>query len=238
MNIFDLDLFESGIYDKRFGKINLYKVKDNEFIMSKTKKFKKKEYFNFYLEKIKIRKQLSSKNIFKLLSIKSLADEKTIQTFFPYPENNLLTRKKDLKKINELKKFIRNILEAMVVLEKKNMVHRKIRPQFIYYDNKSSNYILIDKFTDSEIFDYKLKNYKKMGFCVFLPPKAFEFELKNIKTEINPLLIDVFSLGMIILLMLTDENTIKSFYNFDHCIFERDKFLEERKKIIDRKRHV
>lgn len=233
MNYFDLDLFESDIYDKRFGKINLYK-KDNEFIMSKTKKFENKEYFNFYLEKIKIRKDLSSKNIFKLLKIRSLVKEKTIQTFFPYPENNFFTRKKELKNVDEIKKFIKNILKAMSILEKKNMVHRKIRPEFIYYDYKSSNYILIDKFTDSQIFDHKLKNYKKMGFCVFLSPKAFESELKNIKIKMNPLLIDIFSLGMIIILMLTDEITIKSFYNFEYCIFEKNIFLEEKEKIMNK----
>jgi len=71
----------------------------------------------------------------------------SIELTSQYPNEDLHERSEIFKdNINELKKFVKEILSALNYLESHQIEEMEVRPEFIFYDKNSSCYILLDNY--------------------------------------------------------------------------------------------
>ncbi len=69
--------------------------------------------------------------------------------YFNYPNEDLYEQKESLKNPKNFLKLLEDILSALEVLEKQKMVHGNLKPEYIYFNEKQQNFVLLDRLSDS-----------------------------------------------------------------------------------------
>ncbi len=169
-------------------------------------------------------------------------DDEKLETriYFQYPNEDLYERKELLRDPKEFLLFLRDLLSGLAALEQKKMVHGNIKPEYIYFDEVSNKYVLLDRLSDSSPPNKAQLMNLQQGENLYMAPKVFEHISKGKdRMHHNPFKSEVFSLGMIALSMLMEEEEkLQDIYNTELCCFDFTKFseiVEEIRKELFRK---
>ena len=226
--------------DNRFGKIDILVNREQsgeeDCIFCKTKECINEHELSIAEEKSNLRLKLSNQYILKMVSAEVEPSSLTIRTFFEYPAENLSLRKELLQSPAEQLRFLHDLLQALTFLEKNQMVHGNLRPEYIHFRVKDNIYILLDRLNDVAPPIHSQFNSIRFQHKLFLPPKLFnELVVKNLSVTHNPFKTDVFCLGMVLLSTLFDnDEKFQKIYNFHDKIFDEEAFLEVQKKVTEK----
>ena len=198
----NLTLLKKKISDNRYGKIDLYKTISEKEIMVKS--LKKSEPTK------NLKENVLHENLQNIIKIENSKSSKKI--VLPYYKNNLYNYSEKLKNEKELKKFIFDLTKILAYFQKNEISHKKIRPEFISYNEKKKIFILLE-FFENYFFDNKF----------VIAPEIFEiYYKKNLFFEEN-YKSDIFSLGMSLLYSIYDKEKISELYDLEKYIFDFEK---------------
>lgn len=219
---------EESYDDLRFGPVAIFYDPENEqdIICIKKRQFSCIEEFH---EKLKIaneRLQFLNPYILKMLFVESDRDLLTINIGFQYPNEDLVVRAGVLKSPNEVLKFLHDILCGMAFLQEHKMVHGNIRPEYIYFDPREENYVLLDRFGDfltpNQVQHENIVN----DLYLYLDPAIFVNLCKNNQNfSYHPYRAETFALGIVAISMIlynegSDERSpVQDIYDRDLATF-------------------
>lgn len=146
--------------DLRFGDVNLLKHSvTGDVIFQREKLFTSKKEATLELLKLQKRMGLNHPNLLQMLTYTCTRQKKLcssnylIKSFYKYPSHDmnklLLDHKRNLTSFSafELHKMKHNMLSALNVLHGAGLSHGDIRPEYIGYDKKTDQYVLLDRFS-------------------------------------------------------------------------------------------
>ena len=217
MDLENYERIENQVQDVRFGTINIYMHKyDNEgLIMEKTRQSKSREDHEFNCLQSEDRLELDHKSILKMLSSTRDDEHWTTSTYFEYPNEDLYDRRASMGSPAEIMKFLTHVLEGLVYLQENSYIHGDIRPEYIFYDARKARYILLDRLGDASSYSQAQRNnlvYENKN--IFMSPQMFAQLTRGAQTvRHDPFKSEVFTLGMVLLSMFTDDYDISLCYN-------------------------
>lgn len=234
-NFANFQLMEANYDDMRFGPVTIYFNPDDEtdIIGIKTKQFATLEEFSQKLAIAEERLRFSSPYILKMLYVRPNEEDLTIDICFEYPNEDLISKALDLKNPNEVLKMLHDVLSGMSFLERVKMIHGNIRPEYIYYNPKTNNYILLDRLgenlTPNQIQHDNIFNNNYL----YLDPMVFvNLCQNNLYFAHNPFKSESFSLGMVLVSMIVYDGpehnnhlTVQDLYDREAAVFNEHRFL-------------
>lgn len=215
MLLTDLELVQSNYNDLRFGLVNIYFNKtDEKLYMVKEKQAHNIQEHEANVQRMKIRFNLSHPSLLKTVYMETDDAYLLCRSYFEYATEDVYSRQSDLSNPLEFMKLLNDITDVLAYLESKNIVHRDIRPELIYYDPKEERYMLFDRWADlTSAYEYHL-DHSSQGQKIYLSPIAYTIYLqKNTTNNHDPFKSSMFSLGMVLLSLMTDEREIQKVYN-------------------------
>ena len=233
MKLENLKLIKESLEDPRFGLINIFEDKiSKKLVMTKETTTYSKHTHRKNKKKLKIQKSLKTSNLQKLL-YSTIDDENyIIKTYYKYPPNNLLSKMTKLRTIKEMVKFLKNLLKGMNYLEKKKLVMKNIKPEFVYYDLKKDRYCYVGEFLDVLDCDGFLEDFKNDRNC-FFGPEIFDQLFRNdFSGKFQFFKIGVFNLGVVGLLIFTNEDIVGKIYDFQNERFDVAVFEKIKRRLI------
>lgn len=220
-----LKIVQQNFEDLRFGEVNIYSLSDsNGLVMEKVLKTQSPEEFQSIKNSTVLRMQLNSPNILPLLDYSFDDSNMNIHQFFNYPNEDLIERKQALQNPKEFLSLLKGIIQALATLEKFNIVHGNIKPEYIYFDGEK--YILLDRLADnSSPNEAQIQNLQSNEF-IYLPPNVFEELMKgNTFFKHNYFKTDLFCLGMVVISqLLQEEEQLQAVYDKETSAFSSEKF--------------
>ena len=215
--------FISMLGNGAFGKVRLYRDKNNKDLLFAIKTLKKvgiSTYeFNLLKRELTILRNLDHPNIVKYFG--DFEDDYYFHIVMEYLKGYDLYKIISLKKYNgfderDMCEIIYQLLQALSFIHSKNIVHRDIKPENILFANKNDYSTL--KLIDFGLATYCNKDVYTVGTPYYMSPEIIEgnFCLES----------DIWSVGVIVYLMLT------GLYPFD-VKEEGDLFEKIKKNEID-----
>ena len=240
-----LEVVRVNYNDLRFGPVDVMNdLENNNLIMIKKEKFNSIEKFKLQVKQIKKRYSFKNKNIHKVLGIKIDEDELETEIYYIYPNDDLFERIEDFRNPNEMLKFLKDIIQAIYFLQKKNLIHGNLRPEYISYDHEINNYQILDRLVNKNSPEKtQMENINKKE-CIYLCPLFFSYLMKTSKKKQNLFKSEIFSVGLIFLSVVYNEDDIQNLYDFESGVFDKVKFhnlmkfLDERVFIEEKPRKI
>lgn len=226
----DYEVEIRGSDDSRFGVIDVLSRRGDpeDLIFAKRKKSLTLEEHQAALASSAERLELQSPYILRMIGVTEDERSLTVETFFDYPAENLVSRREALRSPAHQLKFLHDSLQGLAYLEGKRMVHGNVRPEYISYCSKEDRYVLLDRLNDVLPPMQSHFNSIRFGGRVFLPPEIFtELCRRNLAVRHNPFKTEVFCLAMAFLwLLFDDDEEFQSIYDSSNGIFDEAKFQE------------
>ena len=228
INMADFVPAATQVSDIRFGNIDIFYNKQlpSQVIFTKMKSCNNNEEYELTQAASAFRYNLQHTSLLKMVDLNSDKPNLKIYVTFEYPSDDLFARLEHLKDPQELLKFMYQILSVLSLLEKHQMIHGNVRPEFIFYHEKNCNYVILDRLGDNNGPLEAMMESLNNGHLNFIPPSIFE-ELSrgNLKVNQNPFKIETFCLGMILMSVFVGTSNMQSIYDtkqsrFDCKIFE------------------
>lgn len=217
MKLEDFEKIESDVFDVRFGQINIYlHLHDNScLVMEKQKKSASREDHDFNCLQAEQRLKLRHDSLMKMVGT-SRDDEAWISSaFFEYPNEDMFDRKYDLLNPAESMKYLTHLLDLLAYMQRENIVHGDIRPEYIYFDQRRDRYVLLDRLSESTGLEESQRNnliYEDK--IIFMSPEVFGALANGRQIDaLDPFKSECFSLGMVLMAMFVDENELALCYN-------------------------
>lgn len=230
MKLTNFVLIEERIWDIRFGTISIYKERsrDDILIFEKSRNSHSKEDHEFSVLQAKSRQKLSHPNMLRMLGIIHDDVKWSTSAYFDYPNCDLIDAMGRLTDPKETVRFLADILEVIIYLEDLDMVHGDVRPEFIYFHPRLQRYVLLDRMIDdSSVFQAQMNNLFQNEKDLFMSPDLFEQLGKDDKQPtINPFKNEVFSLGILLLCLVTPNSEDFELYDRGRRVFNDSKMNE------------
>ena len=217
MDLTNFSLIEERIWDIRFGTITIYKqnAQNDLLIFEKARNSNSKEDHRFSVLQAKERNKLQHPSMLQMLGI--FCDDKAWVTkaYFDYPNQDLLDSKASLKDPREMVRFFSDMLEVVIYLQELDMVHGDIRAEFIFKHPQLNKYVLLDRMIDdSSVFQAQKNNIFQADKELYMSPELFQQLVRTEKTPvINPYKNEVFSLGLLLLSVITSDYDFYDLYD-------------------------
>ena len=185
-----------------FGKVRLYRDKNDKSLLYAIKTLKKKNipYYEFKLIKteVDILRELDHPNIVNYFG--TFEDEFYIHIIMEYLKGDNLFKVISVKNYTgfdeqDMSNIIFQLVKALFFIHNKNIVHRDIKPENILFSDKKD-------FSSLKLIDFGLATQKKTDNKTVGTPYYMAPEM--IKGKYSPKS-DIWSVGIIIYLMLTDK---------------------------------
>ena len=185
-----------------FGKVRLYRNKNDKSLLYAIKTLKKKNipYYEFKLIKteVDILSELDHPNIVNYFG--TFEDEFYIHIIMEYLKGDNLFKVISVKNYTgfdeqDMSNIIFQLVKALFFIHNKNIVHRDIKPENILFSDKKD-------FSSLKLIDFGLATQKKTDNKTVGTPYYMAPEM--IKGKYSPKS-DIWSVGIIIYLMLTDK---------------------------------
>jgi calcium-dependent protein kinase len=185
-----------------FGKVRLYRDKNDKSLLYAIKTLKKKNipYYEFKLIKteVDILSELDHPNIVNYFG--TFEDEFYIHIIMEYLKGDNLFKVISVKNYTgfdeqDMSNIIFQLVKALFFIHNKNIVHRDIKPENILFSEKKD-------FSSLKLIDFGLATQKKTDNKTVGTPYYMAPEM--IKGKYSPKS-DIWSVGIIIYLMLTDK---------------------------------
>jgi hypothetical protein len=230
MEISNLEEVKLNYEDLRFGMVDIYLDPERELmIMKKTTKANSNEEFELYIKQAEERAKIDQDNLLKMLCVEADPDEKEICSYFEYPSEDIYEHKDKFINKTHLKKFLVDIIQALVFLEQNKMIHGNIRPEYLFFDEESNTSVLLDRLGDVSAPNTCQINNLNQGDKLFMSPRIFNNILKRNLTSIDhhPFKSEVFSLGMVVLSLLSEvseEDKVQKVYDKNKKVFDETEF--------------
>ena len=185
-----------------FGKVRLYRDKNDKSLLYAIKTLKKKNipYYEFKLIKteVDILSELDHPNIVNYFG--TFEDEFYIHIIMEYLKGDNLFKVISVKNYTgfdeqDMSNIIFQLVKALFFIHNKNIVHRDIKPENILFGDKKD-------FSSLKLIDFGLATQKKTDNKTVGTPYYMAPEM--IKGKYSPKS-DIWSVGIIIYLMLTDK---------------------------------
>ena len=226
MSLEDFELVEEKVQDIRFGIINIFNSQDDKeyLIMEKSRRSYSQEDHAFSCMQAEERLKIQHPNILRMLWVDKDDLNWMTSAYFEYPNEDLGDRKEELNDPRELIRLLNDILEAMTYLQQHKMVHGDIRPEYIFFNQATDRYVLLDRLIDaSPAHQAQMNNIFYQDKTLYMSPVLFnELCQGNLRIKHNPFKSEVFSLGMVILSIFIDETDV------DRCFNRRQKEFDYR----------
>ncbi len=208
MEIENLQVIKEKYNDLRFGQVDIYFDPASELmIMKKDHKLKTQREFELSLKQSEERGKLNHPNLMTLIKVIADPEELVIHSYFIYPNEDLYERKELLKNPEEMQKLISDISNALAFLERTKVIHGNLRPEYIYFDQKLENYILLDRLADTSPPNECQLNNIRENHKLYISPALFNGLLSRIEyIDHSPYRSESFSLAMVAYSLLVDEN--------------------------------
>lgn len=227
LNLSDFTIAADNMDDPRLGVIDIMYHKTNPqfVIFTKIKTCQSEEEFQLTKEVSVVRLNMIHDNLLRMVDLQANESNREIFVAFEYPSDDLYSRLEELRDPQELLKFLYQMLSVLSFLETNQTIHGNLRPEFIFYQPRTQNYVLIDRLSDvNGPLEAMLESLKKGG-VVFLPPVFFEELVRgNMRINHNPFKIETFVLGMIILASSCEIKTYQTIYDVRTGKFNYDVF--------------
>lgn len=228
IDISQYELIENNVHDVRFGNINIFmKHDDNEdLLMEIIKKSVSKEDHEFNCLQVQQRLALQHLSLLKMIGTINDHDNWIIKIYFEYPNEDLYDQRDELLNPSEIIKFMKHMLEVQIYLREVKFLHGDLRPEYIFYSHRKNRYILLDRLGDPTTnLQNQRNNLVYENKSIFMSPILFRSLSRNItQIQHNPYKSEVFSLGMVLLSMYTDEADLGFCYNKHFKIFDEKHF--------------
>ena len=146
----DLDrytLMAENVDDLRFGKIDVYKndSDDTEIIFTISLKAENELHFEALKNDTVNRLSVNNQNSIQMCFFEFFPESLVVLQAFEYPNSDILERLSELKQPKELFNLIKDILNALHRLQMRNKEFGNLRPEFIFFREKDSVYVLVDR---------------------------------------------------------------------------------------------
>ena len=211
--------------DLRFGPVDVMNdTENNILIMVKKEEFTSVEKFKLQVKQTKYRQSFKSNNIHKIVGVEIDEDNLKLEIFYVYPNDDLFERIEDFRDPDEMLKFLKDIIQAIYFLQKKHLIHGNLRPEYISYDHETNNYQVLDRLVDRNSPEKTQMNNINKKECLYLCPIFFSFLMKTSKKKQNFFKSEIFTIGLIFLSVVYNEDDIQNLYDFQLGIFDKVKF--------------
>jgi len=87
-------------------------------------------------------------NILEMKHLSFEDSQKTCNVYFKYPNEDLFDRQENLSDTKEILKLLYDTISGLSCLEKQKMIHGNLKPEFIYFNQDSGNYVILDRLAD------------------------------------------------------------------------------------------
>ena len=215
--------------DPRFGLIQVYSREGNvnDLIFSKNKVSKRLAENNCFLELAYERQKYDQKYLLPLVQVENDEEALTVCTYFYYPNTDLHDRFSRFKEPLEMFRFLHDILKSLSFLEKRSLVHGNVRPELIYYNKITKNYVLVDRLNEHTTPMESQRNSIKSEMYLYSTPEIFNILInETVDTKYDPYKSECFSVGMILLSAVVSNELYMSIYNIEEQCFNFEKFQQ------------
>ena len=211
-----------------FGKVRLYRDKNDKQLLYAIKTLKKKnipEYeFKLIKTEVNILSELDHPNIVNYFG--TFEDDFYIHIIMEYLKGDDLFKVISVRNYTgfdeqDMSTIIFQLLKALIFIHSKNIVHRDIKPENILFSNKND-------FSSLKLIDFGLATQKKTDNKTVGTPYYMAPEM--IKGKFSPKS-DIWSVGIIIYLMLTDKFPFVKTKEYD--VFEMIENCKYNTKLLD-----
>ena len=211
-----------------FGKVRLYRDKNDNQLLYAIKTLKKKNipYYEFKLIKteVDILSELDHPNIVNYFG--TFEDDFYIHIVMEYLKGDDLFKVISVRNYTgfdeqDMSTIIYQLLKALIFIHSKNIVHRDIKPENILFSDKND-------FSSLKLIDFGLATQKKTDNKTVGTPYYMAPEM--IKGKFSPKS-DIWSVGIIIYLMLTDKFPFVKTKEYD--VFEMIENCKYNTKLLD-----
>lgn len=239
----NLEVIRRNYYDVRFGEITVHiDINDEQLYMSKSNKFKTHEEFSTFQRNTEIEKIINFPNKMKILKTYSNKKDLKVTNFYRYPNSDLFDCIEKIKTPRVLFDFLLEMSEFLISMENNKLVYGDLRPDFIFFDDNDDKFTVITR-TENKLNQVKtnIDNVRK-NFSLYCSPEIFNFIIKLSKQQLrnklttSPIEYDkhkaeVFSLGMVVLRILSQRNEYRRIHNKFNKKFSLNDFEKLKRKI-------
>lgn len=212
-----LKIVQQKFDDLRFGIVDIYSLEDSHtLVMEKTIIAQTVEEYQQIRNSTLQRMLLNNPNLLQMIDYSFNDSTLTACLFYLYPNDDLIERREALQNPTEFLRLFKCILQALASLEKFNVVHGNIKPEYIYFDG--DQYILLDRLADnSSPNEAQLQNLSSNEF-IYLPQEVFEELVRgNSFYKHNYFKTDLYCFGMVLVsLLVQEEEQLQSVYDKDN----------------------
>lgn len=210
-----LKLLKGGVYDSRFGMVDLFAVGDSKTpcVFSVNTCCKSEQEFELTVAHNQSRLALDCPSLLQMIGLQTAIETKTLIAYFEFPScafSDCLTELKSSE--NELFRLVFDIVSAIAYLERLGAAHGELRPEMIAYSEARQTYILLDRFNSPLTPEMA---WKESNGRTYLSPTAFMSP-----NSFNCYKNDLFSLGLIVLEIFVGSAAIQSLYDHKTNVFD------------------
>ena len=218
--------------DPRFGEISrLEHPQTGQKLFAKVRKEKNFQDFVSGVQVAQQRQTWNCAHLPRLVQVEKDEETLTVITCFEYLPSNLFQQRARFKSASEHMIFLHHLLKALDFLERRQLNHGDLAPEFISFDPGAVRYVLNDRLDQQTLPLETLRARLDAKKPLFAPPCVFQACFTSQPPRINFFKAEVFAAGMIFLAVLVEEKVLRKLYNTQQGTFDSQLFASVKENV-------
>lgn len=231
MNINEIEIIQAGVNDPRFGVVDLYVDRTTGVnYMAKTLKLANIEDLNKAKAQSEGRKTIQHENLLNFIGYQYDEHNLTLTGFFEHHIHDQNWTETNFP-LSMWFQSLHEMAKGLAQCQKHHIIHGDIRPSYIYFDTKNLRWVLLDRLSDTASpIQVQFNNFRQ-DKRLYMAPELFSeiaelnrthqgVTYSDLKLNYSPYKADSFSLGMSLLEIYINDQSLQSCYNKDSGSFD------------------